>query len=101
VVLLAAVSLSGVLPLTPGNFGAGAGAATLALHGMGVGTGTALALAIAFQGLETFTGMTLGLAGVAVIAAPGTRVRRWSFVAAAAGAVLLATSVGVAYADLV
>ncbi len=101
VVLLAAVTLSGVLPLTPGNFGAGAGAATLALHGTGVGTGTALALAIAFQGLETFTGMTLGLAGAAVIAAPGTRVRRWSFAAAGAAAVLLAASVGVAYVDLV
>jgi uncharacterized membrane protein YbhN (UPF0104 family) len=47
VVLLAAMALAGLLPLTPGNFGAGAGAATLALHGTGVGLGASLALGVA------------------------------------------------------
>ena len=72
VVLLAAMALAGLLPLTPGNFGAGAGAATLALHGTGVGLGVSLALGVAFQAVETFAGVTLGLAGAAVLAAPGT-----------------------------
>jgi uncharacterized membrane protein YbhN (UPF0104 family) len=101
VVLLAAMALAGLLPLTPGNFGAGAGAATLALHGTGVGLGVALALGFAFQAVETFVGMTLGLGGAAVLAAPGTRTRRWSMAAAAAAtaAVLVATALGVASID--
>jgi uncharacterized membrane protein YbhN (UPF0104 family) len=99
VVLLAAMALAGVLPLTPGNFGAGAGAATLALHGTGVGLGAALALGFAFQAVETFVGMTLGLSGAAVLAAPGTRTRRWSMAAIATAAVVVATAVGFASID--
>jgi uncharacterized membrane protein YbhN (UPF0104 family) len=99
VVLLAAMALAGVLPLTPGNVGAGAGAATLALHGTGVGLGAALALGFAFQAVETFVGITLGLGGAAVLAAPGTRVRRWSLAAVTTAAVLVATALGVASID--
>jgi hypothetical protein len=101
VVLLAAMALAGLLPLTPGNFGAGAGAATLALHGTGVGLGVSLALGVAFQAVETFAGVTLGLAGAAVLAAPGTRVRRWSVVAAATAAIMVATALGVASIDFI
>jgi hypothetical protein len=93
------MALAGVLPLTPGNFGAGAGAATLALHGTGVGLGVALALGVAFQAVETFVGMMLGLGGAAVLAAPGTRTRRWSMVAVATAAMLVATALGVATID--
>ena len=99
VVLLAAMALAGLLPLTPGNFGAGAGAATLALHGTGVGLGAALALGFAFQAVETFVGVTLGLGGAAIVAAPGTPARRWSMAAAGVGAVLVATALGVASID--
>jgi uncharacterized membrane protein YbhN (UPF0104 family) len=99
VVLLAAMALAGLLPLTPGNFGAGAGAATLALHGTGVGLGAALALGFAFQAVETFVGVTLGLGGAAVLAAPGTPARRWSMAAVGLGAVLVATALGVASID--
>jgi uncharacterized membrane protein YbhN (UPF0104 family) len=99
VVLLAAMALAGVLPLTPGNFGAGAGAATIALHGTGVGLGAALALGFAFQAVETFVGVTLGLGGAAVLAAPGTPIRRWSMVTAAIGAVMVATALGFASID--
>ena len=99
VVLLAAMALAGVLPLTPGNFGAGAGAATLALHGTGVGLGAALALGFAFQAVETFVGISLGLGGAAVLAAPGTRTRRWSMAAVATAALLVATAVGFASID--
>jgi len=101
VVLLAAIALASLLPLTPGNFGAGAGAATLALHEAGVGTGVALALGMTFQAVETCTGMLIGLGGSAVLAAPGTRLRRWSFAAAAVGALGVAAMVGVASVDLV
>ncbi|MFL5952157.1 MAG: lysylphosphatidylglycerol synthase domain-containing protein [Gaiellaceae bacterium] len=101
IVLLAAVALAGVLPLTPGNIGAGAGAATLALHGTGVGTGVALGLGMAFQAVETCTAILLGLAGSALVAAPGTRQRRWSLVAVGIGAFAVAASVGFASVDLV
>jgi uncharacterized membrane protein YbhN (UPF0104 family) len=101
IVLIAAMALAGLLPLTPGNFGAGAGAATLALHGTGVGVGASLALGVAFQAVETFAGMTLGLGGAAVLAAPGTAARRWSLATAGFAAVLVATALGVATVDLV
>lgn len=99
VVLLAAMALAGILPLTPGNLGAGAGAATLALHGTGLGLGTALALGLGFQAVETFVGVTMGLGGAAVLAAPGTHTRRWSVAVAAGAAVLVATALGVASID--
>lgn len=101
VVLLAAMALAGLLPLTPGNIGAGAGAAALALHGTGLGSGVALALGMTFQAVETCTGILLGLAGTALLAAPGTRMRRWSLAAVAVGAVAVAATVGVASVDLV
>jgi uncharacterized membrane protein YbhN (UPF0104 family) len=101
IVLVAAVALAGVLPLTPGNIGAGAGAATLALHGTGVSVGTALALGIALQAVETCTAIALGVSGAAFISAPGTRIRRWSLVMVSVMAVGLAATVGVATVDLV
>jgi uncharacterized membrane protein YbhN (UPF0104 family) len=100
-VLVTAVSLSGILPLTPGNFGTGAGAVALALHGTGVAVGPALAVGVAFQAVETFTGMTLGLAGVASLAAPASRVRRLSLTAALVGAVAVSVGLGVMSTDLV
>ena len=100
-VMLAALALAGLLPLTPGNFGAGAGAATLALHGTGVGVGTALGLGMTFQAAETCTAFLFGLAGSATLATPGTRLRRWSVAAAGVAVLALATSVGVVTVDLV
>jgi hypothetical protein len=100
-VLLAAIALAGLLPLTPGNIGAGAGAVALALHDTGVGTGVALALGMTFQAVETCTAIMLGLAGSALLAAPGTRMRRWSLAGVAIGAVAVAATVGVASVDLV
>ena len=100
-VLVTAVSLSGILPLTPGNFGTGAGAVALALHGTGVAVGPALAVGVAFQAVETFTGMTLGLAGVASLAAPASRARRLSLTAALVGAVAVSVGLGVMSTDLV
>jgi uncharacterized membrane protein YbhN (UPF0104 family) len=101
VVLLAAIALAALLPLTPGNFGAGAGAATLALHGTGVHAGVALALGMTFQAVETCTSLLLGTAGSAVLAAPGTPLRRVSLAAVAVGALAIATTIGVATVELV
>jgi hypothetical protein len=95
------MAVSGIVPLTPGNFGTGAGAATLALHGAGVGLGSALAVGVAFQAVETFAGVTLGLAGAAVLATPGTPLRRWSFAAAGVATIVTAAALGIASVDLV
>jgi uncharacterized membrane protein YbhN (UPF0104 family) len=100
-VLVTAIALAGVAPVTPGNFGAGAGAATLALHGTGVGLSTALAIGVAFQAVETFAAVTLGLAGAATLASPGSRVRRFSLAVAGASAVLVAAVLGVISVELV
>jgi hypothetical protein len=45
--------------------------------------------------------LLLGLAGLAMIAAPGTRLRRWSFATVAVAAIALAATVGVVSVDLV
>ena len=90
-----------MLPRTPGNFGTGAGAVALALHGTGVPVGPALAVGVAFQAVETFTGMTLGLVGVASLASPDSRVRRLSMAAALVGAVAVSVGLGVISTDLV
>jgi uncharacterized membrane protein YbhN (UPF0104 family) len=100
IVLLWAVAVAGIVPLTPGNLGVGAGAATVALHGIGVEVGTALAIGVAFQAVETLAGVTLGVVGAAVVAAPGTRTRRLAVAAAVAG-VLAAATLGAAAVDLV
>lgn len=100
-VLLTAFALSGLIPLTPGNFGAGAGVATLALHGTGVGVGTSLATGVAFQAVETFAGVTLGLAGATLLAPSGSRVRRWSVAAAGIAVILAAGALGVVTVELV
>lgn len=100
-VLLASLALAGVFPLTPGNFGTGAGAATLALYGAGVDVASSLALGLAFQALETAAATVLGLGGAAMLAAPGTRARRWSLAAAGAAAVLVAATLGITSVDLV
>jgi len=101
VVLLGAIALAGMLPLTPGNFGAGAGAATIALHSVGVGVGQALALGVAFQAIETAASVTLGLLGTALLAGPGTPARRFAFAGGLAAAALVAGTLGFAAADLV
>jgi uncharacterized membrane protein YbhN (UPF0104 family) len=100
-VLLTAIALAGLLPLTPGNIVAGAGAAALALHGTGMGSVDGLALGMTFQAVETCTAILLGLAGTALLAAPGTRARRWSLAAVGVGALAIAATVGVASVDLV
>jgi hypothetical protein len=101
VVLVATMSLAGLFPLTPGNFGAGAGAVAFALHGSGIGLGTALATGVAFQAVETLAGATLGLAGAATLASPTSPIRRWSIAMAGVGCVLIAAAVGMMTIDVV
>jgi hypothetical protein len=100
VVLVWAIAIAGVLPLTPGNLGVGAGAAGVALHTMGVGVDTALALGLAFQAAETAAGVSLGLVGAVVVSAPRTHTRRLA-VAGVTACALAAATFGIAGLDLV
>jgi uncharacterized membrane protein YbhN (UPF0104 family) len=88
--ILPAIDLAGVLPLTPGNIGLKSGAIALALQAQGVDATTALSTGIAFHAVETMIGLAFGSASVLYLAR--VPVPRWA-VAGASG--LIAAAVGV------
>jgi uncharacterized membrane protein YbhN (UPF0104 family) len=69
-VLVPAVELAAILPLTPGNVGLASAAVALALGSQGVASATALSAGIAFGAVELLTGMVVGAAGVLALAGP-------------------------------
>jgi uncharacterized membrane protein YbhN (UPF0104 family) len=68
--IVPAVELAAVMPLTPGNAGVASAAAAFALGAHGVGADTALAAGIAFGGVETLAAVAVGLGGALVLAGP-------------------------------
>jgi uncharacterized membrane protein YbhN (UPF0104 family) len=72
-VIVPAVELAAILPLTPGNVGLASAAVALALGSQGVDSQTALSTGIAFGGVELLTGMAIGAAGVLALAGPWVR----------------------------
>jgi uncharacterized membrane protein YbhN (UPF0104 family) len=72
-VLVPAVELAAVLPLTPGNVGLASAAVALALGSQGVDSRTALSAGIAFGAVELLTGMVVGAAGALALAGPWVR----------------------------
>ena len=62
-VLVPAVSLAAVMPVTPGNVGVASAAVALALGATGVNADTALAAGIAFGAVETLAAVAVGAAG--------------------------------------
>ncbi len=84
-----AVELAAVMPITPGNAGLASAAVAIALGAHGVGRDTALAAGIAFGAVELLAALTVGALGVAALTRPHVRPARW--VAAAGIAVSLAT----------
>lgn len=92
-VMLPALALSGLVPLTPGNLGVGSGAIAVGLHMLGVDGGTAIAVGIAFQGVETAIGLLAGAIGVLTLATPP--VPAWSLrLAGTVGCLGLAAAFG-------
>ena len=92
-ILVPAVELAAILPLTPGNVGVASAAVAFALGAQGVDSKTALSAGIAFGALELLTGLAFGITGAVVLA--GSRVHphvRVAVVTAAAGAAVLAFS---------
>jgi uncharacterized membrane protein YbhN (UPF0104 family) len=90
-VLVPAVELAAVLPITPGNVGLASAAVALALGSQGVDSRTALSAGIAFGAVELLTGMAVGAAGALALAGPWVRpYLRVAAVGAAASLVAIA-----------
>ena len=94
--IIPALDLAGILPLTPGNVGVASAAVAFALKAHGVGSEVALTAGIAFGAVETLTTLALGCASLLYFAGARTEVRRWQPAAAAVtGAFALAAAFGV------
>jgi len=83
-----ALDLAGILPLTPGNIGIASAAVAFALHAHGTAYGTALSAGIAFSAVETVTSLAFGAGSVLFLAAGAPGARRWTMAAAGATACL-------------
>ena len=84
-----ALDLAGILPITPGNIGVASAAVAFALHAHGAPAGTAFSAGIAFSAVETVTCLAFGTGSALYLAgsAPGAT-RRWTAATAAAAACL-------------
>ena len=86
-VVVPAVELAAVMPITPGNAGVASAAVAFALGALGVAGETALAAGIAFGAVETLASASIGAAGALALAGP---LARPVFRLAAAGAAMTA-----------
>ena len=92
-VIVPAVELAAILPVTPGNVGIASAAVALALGTQGVDSKTALSAGIAFGAVELLTGMAVGAAGALALAGPWVRPYvRVAVVSGAAGLAAVAFS---------
>jgi uncharacterized membrane protein YbhN (UPF0104 family) len=62
-IIVPALELASLVPLTPGNLGITSAVVALALKAQGVATAPALAVGVGFHALETIVGVSLGVAG--------------------------------------
>jgi uncharacterized membrane protein YbhN (UPF0104 family) len=81
-----AVQLAGILPLTPGNIGVAGAAVAFALGAHGVEASVAVAAGIAFNVVETVSSLAFGAGSALYLAGAQTRVQPWAPAAAAATA---------------
>jgi uncharacterized membrane protein YbhN (UPF0104 family) len=99
VLIVAALDLSGQIPLTPGNFGIASGTVAVALASRGIGLDEALTAGIALQAVETAAGLSFGAVGALLLAEIShSTLRRWSPVLAGAlagAAVITLTSLSI------
>jgi uncharacterized membrane protein YbhN (UPF0104 family) len=85
VMVVAALDLAGMLPLTPGNVGITSGAVAMALNAHGVPMTIALTTGIAFHAVETCAGVSSGLASALYLVEVSPK-RRWAVLVTAATA---------------
>jgi phosphatidylinositol alpha-mannosyltransferase len=94
-VIVAALEVSGLMPLTPGNLGITSGAIAVALQAHGIDLTTALSIGIAFHALETVVGISYGIAGgLFLVGYPSPVARRYVLAGAGAAACLGAAVFG-------
>jgi uncharacterized membrane protein YbhN (UPF0104 family) len=88
-VIVPALEVTGLVPLTPGNVGITSGAVAVVFHAHGTSFADALAGGIAFHAVETAVGIAFGLGSLAWLAPyPSPGVRRIALLAAGASASL-------------
>jgi uncharacterized membrane protein YbhN (UPF0104 family) len=88
-VIVPALDVAGLVPLTPGNVGVTSGAVAMAFRAHGISFTHGLAAGIAFHAVETAVGIAYGLGSVIWLAPyPSAGTRRLALVAAAAAASL-------------
>ena len=73
--ILPALDVSGLVPLTPGNVGIASAAIAFAFRAHGVSFDLGLAAGITFQAVETAVGLTVGIASVLRLATMPKRIR--------------------------
>jgi uncharacterized membrane protein YbhN (UPF0104 family) len=83
--IMPALDIAAVFPLTPGNIGVGSGAVAMALASRGIGSGQALGVGFGIQAVETFVSVALGACGLLYLAKPSAIVRRFAVVGGSAG----------------
>jgi uncharacterized membrane protein YbhN (UPF0104 family) len=90
-IIIPALDLAGLFPLTPGNVGLTSGAITMALHAHGVPVTLALSTGIAYHAVETVVGILFGLGSVVALSRPS---RAWILAAATTAGCLALFGVG-------
>jgi uncharacterized membrane protein YbhN (UPF0104 family) len=75
-IIVPALDLAGLMPLTPGNLGIASGAVAMALRAHGVGLEDALSAGIAFHAVETAVSVLYGAFGALVVAGDSIPVTR-------------------------
>jgi uncharacterized membrane protein YbhN (UPF0104 family) len=85
IVIIPALDIAGLIPLTPGNLGITSGAIAIALHAQGTSFTHALAAGIAFHAVETAVGLMFGIGSLVWMAPyPSPAARRIALLAGAA-----------------
>jgi len=88
-VIVPAVDVAGLVPLTPGNVGITSGAVAMAFEAHGIPFTQGLAAGIAFHAVETAVGIAFGLGSIAWLAPyPSPGIRRVALLATGASASL-------------
>jgi uncharacterized membrane protein YbhN (UPF0104 family) len=86
--ILPALDVSGLVPLTPGNVGIASAAIAIAFRAHGVSFNHGLAAGITLQAVETAVGMTIGIASVLWLAPHPRPARRIALATAVVGSAL-------------
>ena len=93
--IVPALDLAGLLPLTPGNVGVASAAVAFALTAHGAGSHIALSAGIAFGVVETLTTLALGCGSLLYFAGCRTDAQRWrTALVSVAGCLVLGAAFG-------